>query len=212
MLSKNWFDSYRPWMWRQKKKIGRVTIQNYCLMPWLHIWYFCVQYPKRQPKKKKTLQPGCALENFCFKGWFHIAKLNELVDSQLVTSMQNRCHPWLSNIALIQISEFPELYASNDLCLLLESKSEFELSRKLQTPANDLPLLYILCFYASGLKKKGRTEALEEWPCRRRAHGDPSKVAVERTHNWLPLDSIFQNIPVLTSFIRILKHHSEATL
>jgi hypothetical protein len=86
-------------------------------------------------------------------------------------------------------------------------------SHKMQKLLNNHLLIHSLWFYA-WLKVIKANKAV--WGmARQRAHGDATSFLVERTGQWVPLDSIFQKIPVLTFLFKnvilktTLKVHSK---
>jgi hypothetical protein len=73
--------------------------------------------PRSSPPQKRTNQPGDAFEDTAFKQGFEIVKFsNQVVESQLFTSLRYIYPQWLSDIELSHGSAFAALYSKINPC------------------------------------------------------------------------------------------------
>jgi hypothetical protein len=79
--------------------------------------------------------------------------LNQVVESHLFTSLWNKYHQWLSNIELIQTSDFSSfLFKNYSLFHCWKANRDLELSRNSQTPEDDHLRIYSLWSWEGGRK------------------------------------------------------------
>jgi hypothetical protein len=79
-------------------------------------WFPLSENPNHHPQKTNRSDKRC-IWRYSFQAWvWNCQILNQVVESQLFTSLWNRYHQWLSDIELIQISVFSASYSRINPC------------------------------------------------------------------------------------------------